>query len=181
MRESLEQLAGQVGERAGAAMVSSAVVPVAGGVISAGEHVIDQIDELTDDLGKAIPGGGVINRVADVALLPGRYLVGVARTALEGLSDEVKSPDQPSSIQSRPRKVSGPKWAVRGMKPSRFRSGKASEIDVRSRDRDARTGDEVSVSFNAPGHRAQRHGLTDGEADGLRVLETEARAVRSTS
>jgi hypothetical protein len=107
MRESLEQLAGEVGERAGAALVSSAVVPVAGGVISAGEHVIDQIDELTDDLGKAIPGGGVINRVADIALLPGRYLAGVARTAVEGLSDEVKLPDQPSSTQSRPRKVSG--------------------------------------------------------------------------
>ena len=67
------------------------------------------------------------------------------------------------------------------MKPSRFRSGKASEIDVRSRDRDARTGDEVSVSFNAPGHRAQRHDLTDDEADGLRVVETVAGAMRSIS
>ena len=77
-------------------------------MISAGEHVIDQIDELTDDLGKALPGGGAINRVADMALLPGRYLVGVARTALEGLSDEVEPPDQPGSTQSEPRKVSGP-------------------------------------------------------------------------
>ena len=65
------------------------------------------------------------------------------------------------------------------MKPSRFRSGKASEVDLRSRDRGARAGDEVSVSFNEPG--AQRHGLTDDEADGLRVVETVVTAMRSTS
>ena len=114
MRESLEQLAGQVGERAGAAMVSSAVVPVAGGVISAGEHVIDQIDELTDDLGTAVPGGGAINRVADMALLPGRYLVSAARTALEGLGEELQPPDQPRSTRARRRDVSDLDRARRG-------------------------------------------------------------------
>jgi hypothetical protein len=67
------------------------------------------------------------------------------------------------------------------MKLSRFRSGKASEIDLRSRDRGARSDDVVSVSYNAPGHRAHRHGLTDDEAGGLRVVEPVARAMRSTS
>jgi uncharacterized protein (DUF302 family) len=38
----------------------------------------------------------------------------------------------------------------------------------------------VSVSYNAPGHLARRHGLTDTEADELRVVETIARAMRST-
>lgn len=107
MRESLERLAREGGELTGA-LVSSAVVPIAGGVISAGEHVIDQIDELTDDLGKTVHGGGVINRVADIALLPGRYLASVARTALEGLGDELKPSDQPSSTQARLRKTPSP-------------------------------------------------------------------------
>jgi hypothetical protein len=83
-------------------------VPVAGGVISAGEHVIDQIDKLTDDLGKAVPGGGVINRVADSALRPGRHLVSLARTALEGPGDELSPPDQLSSMRARRRKATSP-------------------------------------------------------------------------
>jgi uncharacterized protein (DUF302 family) len=39
----------------------------------------------------------------------------------------------------------------------------------------------VSVSYDAPGHLARRHGLTDNEADELRVVESIARAMRSTS
>jgi uncharacterized protein (DUF302 family) len=45
----------------------------------------------------------------------------------------------------------------------------------------ARSDDDVSVSYNAPGHLAQRHGLNDDEADLLRVVETVARAIWSTS
>ena len=81
-RESLERLVGRIGDRA-AVRVSSAVVPVAGGVVSAGEHFIDHIDEITDDLGEVVPGGGVVNWVADLALVPARLFVGVARTALD--------------------------------------------------------------------------------------------------
>jgi hypothetical protein len=65
-------------------------------VVSAGAHIIDQIDEITDDLGEAVPGGGVINWMADMALVPGRYFVSVARTALGGLGDELNPPGQPS-------------------------------------------------------------------------------------
>jgi uncharacterized protein (DUF302 family) len=45
----------------------------------------------------------------------------------------------------------------------------------------ARSDDDVSVSYNAPGHLVQRHGLNDDEADLLRVVESVARAMRSTS
>jgi hypothetical protein len=83
MRESLERLAGGVGDQS-AVVVSSAVVPVAGGAVSAGEHLIDEIDEITDDLGDAVPGGHLINWAADMALVPGRYFINVARTALKG-------------------------------------------------------------------------------------------------
>jgi hypothetical protein len=84
LRESLERLAGAVGNQA-AVRLSAEVGSVAGGVVRAGEHIIDRIDEITDDLGEAVPGGGVINWVADLALVPGRHFASSARTALEGL------------------------------------------------------------------------------------------------
>jgi hypothetical protein len=82
MRDSLERLAGGVGAQAGV-IVAAAVLPVAGGMVSAGEDIIEGIDELTDDLGEAVPGGGVINWAADVALVPGRYVMRMARIALK--------------------------------------------------------------------------------------------------
>jgi hypothetical protein len=88
MRESLERLTGGVEHEAAVL----AVVPAARGVVNAGEHIVDQIDEITDDLEEAIPGGGVINWVADTALLPARYFVSVARAALEGLAGELIPP-----------------------------------------------------------------------------------------
>lgn len=39
---------------------------------------------------------------------------------------------------------------------------------------------DVFVSYNAPGYLAHRHGVTDDEADALRVVETIALATRST-
>lgn len=45
----------------------------------------------------------------------------------------------------------------------------------------ARSSDDVSVGFHAPGRLAQRHGLTDEEADLLRAVETVARVMRTTS
>jgi uncharacterized protein (DUF302 family) len=41
--------------------------------------------------------------------------------------------------------------------------------------------DEVLVSYNAPHYLVHRYGLTDNEADELRVVETIARAIGSPS
>jgi hypothetical protein len=102
MRASLERLAGGVEHEAAVL----AVVPAARGVVNAGEHILDQIDEVTDDLEEALPGGGVINWVADTALLPARYFVSVARTALEGLGDELMPPGQPRQHGASRRNIS---------------------------------------------------------------------------
>ena len=51
---------------------------------------------------------GVERPLADLALLPGRYLVSVARTALEGLGDEPKSAVQPRRTVASRRSASGP-------------------------------------------------------------------------
>src|SRR5918994_5861190 len=103
MRESLERLTGEVEHEAAVL----AVVPVARGVVSVGEHIIDEIDEITDDLQEAIPGGGVINWVADTALLPARFFASVARAALEGLGDELMPPGQRLQHGSSRRNISG--------------------------------------------------------------------------
>lgn len=103
MRESLERLTGGVEHEAAVL----AVVPAARGVLSAGEHIVDQIDEITDDLEEAVPGGSVINWVADTALLPARYFVGVARAALEGLGEELMPPGQLRQHGASRRNISG--------------------------------------------------------------------------
>jgi hypothetical protein len=83
LRESVERLTAVLENEAAVL----AVVPAGRGAVSAAEHIIDQIDEFTDDLPGTVPGGGVINRVADTALLPAHYFVNVARAALEELSE----------------------------------------------------------------------------------------------
>jgi hypothetical protein len=83
-------------------------------VVSAGEHIIDEIDEITDDLEEAIPGGGVINWVADTALLPARFFASVARAALEGLGDDLMLPSQQPRQRSSRRNISGTDRASAG-------------------------------------------------------------------
>ena len=53
-----------------------------GGAVSAGEAIIEQIDEISDGIEEAVPGGSVINRATDLALVPGRYFVKVVRMAV---------------------------------------------------------------------------------------------------
>ena len=50
--------------------------------MTAGEEIMDAADEITDSLEDAVPGGGVIDRMVDLALVPGRFAVKVSRTFL---------------------------------------------------------------------------------------------------
>jgi Putative Actinobacterial Holin-X, holin superfamily III len=82
LRESLQQFAGAVAREAGV-LVTAAVVPIAGGAADAGEKVLDAVDDVTDVIEEKLPGGGVINRVADLALKPGRYALGAVNKGLK--------------------------------------------------------------------------------------------------
>jgi hypothetical protein len=68
-----------MGATAGA--VASAVIPSADGILETGQDLLEAADDLTDNLEGKLPGGRVINRTVDIALVPGRYCVRVARTA----------------------------------------------------------------------------------------------------
>ena len=80
-RASLDRLGSTVASEAGA-LIAAAVMPVIGGAVSAGEAIIEEIDEITDTIEDVLPGGSMINRVADLALVPGRYCVRVVRMAV---------------------------------------------------------------------------------------------------
>lgn len=82
LRESLQQFAGAVAREAGV-LVATAVVPIAGGAAEAGEKVLDAVDDVTDAIEEKLPGGGVINRVTDLALKPGRYALGAVNKGLK--------------------------------------------------------------------------------------------------
>ncbi len=43
---------------------------------------MDAADEIADALEDAVPGGGVIDRMVDIVLVPGRFSVRVTRTLL---------------------------------------------------------------------------------------------------
>lgn len=71
---------------AGAGAVAAAAVPMAldvtSGVIDAGEDLLEDADDLVEDLVENMPGGGAINQIWDVALLPGRLSFRVATAVL---------------------------------------------------------------------------------------------------
>lgn len=85
-RTTLDELVEAV-SRAAEQRIAQLILPVAGGMVSAGEgmidatdEVIEKADEITDVLEERLPGGVVVNREVDVALLPGRFGIRIART-----------------------------------------------------------------------------------------------------
>ena len=82
VRDTLEQLAPAITKE-----IALAAVPMAGdmaeGVIDAGEEILDTADEILDNITDDIPGGGVVNQIWDVALMPGRLGIRVATTVLK--------------------------------------------------------------------------------------------------
>jgi hypothetical protein len=70
-----------------AAQIALAAVPdagdVASGVFGMGEDMLEGADEIVEEFTEQIPGGGVVNQVWDVVLMPGRFGVKVATTVFQ--------------------------------------------------------------------------------------------------
>jgi hypothetical protein len=66
--------------------VASAALPMAsgmaGGVVDSGEDLIEDADEMVESLTEDLPGGGVVNQIWDLVLMPGRFGVRVATTVI---------------------------------------------------------------------------------------------------
>jgi Putative Actinobacterial Holin-X, holin superfamily III len=78
VRRTLEELAKAITKE-----IALAAVPMAGGLVEAGEDLIESADEIVDSITEELPGGGVVNQVWDVFLAPGRFGVRVATTVLK--------------------------------------------------------------------------------------------------
>ena len=93
LRESLERLAPDLAQAAASAAVpiASAVAggmaggmasDVAGGVVDAGSDLIEASGDIVESMTEDVPGGGIVNQIWDVVLLPGRVGVRVVTTVL---------------------------------------------------------------------------------------------------
>ena len=82
-RGSLEQLGAGLADEVQALMVS-AMVQSADGMLETGEDALEASGELLEDMVESAPGGSVVGQVIDFALIPGRYGIRVATTVLKG-------------------------------------------------------------------------------------------------
>jgi hypothetical protein len=82
VRETLEQLAPAMTFQIAAAAVPMATDAV-GGVVDVGGDLIEASDDVVEGIAEDLPGGGVVNQMWDVVLMPGRFGVKVATTVLK--------------------------------------------------------------------------------------------------
>jgi hypothetical protein len=84
-RATLDELVDAV-SHAAEQQIAGMLLPVAGGMLEAGEGmieasdtVLEAADEITDVLEDRLPGGFIVNRAVDIALVPGRFGIRVVR------------------------------------------------------------------------------------------------------
>jgi hypothetical protein len=85
VRDTLEELARALSREIAAAAVpiaSGMASGVAEGVVDVGDDLIEGADDLVESLTEDVPGGGVVNQMWDVVLMPGRLGIRVATTVL---------------------------------------------------------------------------------------------------
>jgi hypothetical protein len=81
VRETLERLAGAVASEA-EGRIATAVVPIAGGIVDAGEDILEATGENLEELVEQVPEAGAAGQVIDLVLLPGRIGVRVVTSVL---------------------------------------------------------------------------------------------------
>ena len=82
VRDTLERLAPAISIE-----IATAAVPIAGDmasdVVDAGQDILETSDEMVEGIAEDLPGGGVVNQMWDVVLMPGRFGLKVATTVLK--------------------------------------------------------------------------------------------------
>jgi hypothetical protein len=53
------------------------------GVVDVGDDLIEASDDIVEAIAEDLPGGGVVNQMWDVVLMPGRFGLRVATTVLK--------------------------------------------------------------------------------------------------
>jgi len=82
VRDTLERLAPAISIE-----IAKAAIPMASDmasdVVDAGQDVLETSDEMLEAIAEDLPGGGVVNQMWDVVLMPGRFGFKVATTVLK--------------------------------------------------------------------------------------------------
>jgi hypothetical protein len=82
VRATLERLAPAI-----TVEIASAALPMAGGMaesaVDVGEDLLEASDDAVEAIAEELPGGGVVNQMWDVVLMPGRFGLRVATTVLK--------------------------------------------------------------------------------------------------
>ena len=82
VRDTLERLTPVITKE-----IALAAIPAAGdmasGVVDAGDDLLEAADDIVESIADDVPGGGAINQIWDVVLMPGRLGVRVATTVLK--------------------------------------------------------------------------------------------------
>ena len=82
VRETMERLAPVIPVE-----IATAALPMAGGVaggaLDVGGDLLEASDDMVEAIAEDLPGGGVVNQMWDVVLMPGRFGLRVATTVLK--------------------------------------------------------------------------------------------------
>jgi hypothetical protein len=82
VRNTLERLASAVASEA-EEWIADAVVPIAGGLVDAGENMLESTREEFEELVEQVPEGRSAGQMIDLVLLPGRIGIRVATAVLQ--------------------------------------------------------------------------------------------------
>jgi len=80
--DTLEQLAPAITVEIATAAVANAG-DMAEGMLDVGGDLLETSDEIVEAIAEDLPGGGVVNQMWDVVLMPGRYGLKVVTTVLK--------------------------------------------------------------------------------------------------
>jgi hypothetical protein len=83
LRATLDRLTPALSHEIASEVVPGVASGMATGVLDASGDILEDSDEFVEEITEDLPGGGVVNRVMDVALMPGRLGVRVATTVLK--------------------------------------------------------------------------------------------------
>jgi hypothetical protein len=84
LRATLDRLTPALSREIASEVVPGVASGMASGVLDVGGDLLESSDEMVEELVEELPGGGIVNRVWDVALMPGRFGVRIATTVLKG-------------------------------------------------------------------------------------------------
>jgi Putative Actinobacterial Holin-X, holin superfamily III len=84
LRATLDRLTPALSRAIASEVVPGVASGMASGVLDVGEDLLESSDDVVEELVEDLPVGGLVNRVWDVALAPGRFGVRIATTVLKG-------------------------------------------------------------------------------------------------